>query len=131
LAQLQPATATGSGQVRPVEAVTAQAAPPPAAAGTAPSAAAAAGAEGSPDPRFEKVGFAKLLGDGLEYFIRKYEIVMGRRSKVGVQHFTVGVSSHSCCCQRTAWQGVSHSPSNQQMSRATGDEEHAKKLHLS
>lgn len=46
--------------------------------------AAAAGAAGeAADRRFEKVGFAKLLGDGLEYYIKKYEIVLGRKSKVG------------------------------------------------
>jgi hypothetical protein len=36
------------------------------------------------DPRLAKCGFAKLLGDnGLEYYIRKYEVILGRRSKVG------------------------------------------------
>jgi hypothetical protein len=47
------------------------------------TAAAAAGAADAADSRLEKVGFAKLLGDGLEYYIKKYEIVLGRKSKVG------------------------------------------------
>jgi hypothetical protein len=54
----------------------------PAAKQAAAAAAAAAGG-GAGDPRFAKCGFAKLLGDnGLEYYIKKYEVVMGRKSKV-------------------------------------------------
>ncbi len=33
------------------------------------------------DPRLGRVAFAKLQGDGLEYFIRKYEVLLGRKSK--------------------------------------------------
>lgn len=33
------------------------------------------------DPRLGRVAYAKLQGDGLEYFIRKYEVVLGRKSK--------------------------------------------------
>lgn len=33
------------------------------------------------DPRLGTVAYAKLQGDGLEYFIRKYEVLLGRKSK--------------------------------------------------
>ncbi|DBB04401.1 hypothetical protein WJX77_002015 [Trebouxia sp. C0004] len=33
------------------------------------------------DPRLGRVAFAKLQGDGLEYFVRKYEVWLGRKSK--------------------------------------------------
>lgn len=33
------------------------------------------------DPRLGRVAFAKLQGDGLEYFVRKYEVLLGRKSK--------------------------------------------------
>ena len=33
------------------------------------------------DPRVGRVAFAKLQGEGLEYFIRKYEVLLGRKSK--------------------------------------------------
>ena len=33
------------------------------------------------DPRLGRVAYAKLQGDGLEYFIRKYEVFLGRKSK--------------------------------------------------
>lgn len=33
------------------------------------------------DPRLEKCGFAKLLGEGYEFFVKKYEVTMGRKSK--------------------------------------------------
>ena len=33
------------------------------------------------DPRLGRVAFAKLQGEGLEYFIRKYEVLLGRKSK--------------------------------------------------
>ncbi|GMH39980.1 hypothetical protein BSKO_07884 [Bryopsis sp. KO-2023] len=33
------------------------------------------------DPRLAKCGFAKLQGDGFEFFMRKYEIGLGRKSK--------------------------------------------------
>jgi hypothetical protein len=58
--------------------------PTPAAAAAKPAAKQAVAAGGPNDPRFAKCGFAKLLGDnGLEYYIKKYEVVMGRKSKVG------------------------------------------------
>lgn len=33
------------------------------------------------DPRLGRVAYAKLQGDGLEYFVRKYEVLLGRKSK--------------------------------------------------
>ena len=33
------------------------------------------------DPRLGRVGFAKLLGDGLELYAKKTEIIIGRQSK--------------------------------------------------
>eukprot|EP00877_Chromochloris_zofingiensis_P010598 jgi/Chrzof1/5792/Cz16g16020.t1 len=35
----------------------------------------------SDDPRLDRCGFAKLVGDGVEYHIKKYEVMLGRRSK--------------------------------------------------
>jgi pSer/pThr/pTyr-binding forkhead associated (FHA) protein len=34
------------------------------------------------DPRLERVGFAKILGESVDYIVRKYSVVLGRRSKV-------------------------------------------------
>ena len=33
------------------------------------------------DPRLSRVAYAKLQGDGFEYFVRKYEVLLGRKSK--------------------------------------------------
>lgn len=33
------------------------------------------------DPRLDRVGFAKLLGDGVELYAKKTEIIIGRQSK--------------------------------------------------
>ncbi|CAD7703127.1 unnamed protein product [Ostreobium quekettii] len=33
------------------------------------------------DPRLAKCGYAKLQGEGVEFYVRKYEVTMGRRSK--------------------------------------------------
>jgi len=33
------------------------------------------------DPRISRIAFAKLQGDGFEYFVRKYEVLLGRKSK--------------------------------------------------
>ena len=33
------------------------------------------------DPRIQRVGFARLVGNDLDYLMRKYEITLGRRSK--------------------------------------------------
>lgn len=33
------------------------------------------------DPRLAKVGFAKLEGQGIEFYAKKYEIIIGRPSK--------------------------------------------------
>lgn len=65
-------------------------------AAAAGAAAAASGGDGG-DPRFAKVGFAKLLGEGLEYHIQKYEIVMGRRSKVSVSCVSMCVCDCVVC----------------------------------
>jgi hypothetical protein len=75
----------------------------PAAAVVTPAPAAkhqpAAAAAGDPnDPRFAKCGFAKLLGDnGLEYYIKKYEIVMGRKSKVSLLPCSLHRTYHIMC----------------------------------
>lgn len=33
------------------------------------------------DPRISRVAYAKLQGEGFEYFVRKYEVLLGRKSK--------------------------------------------------
>lgn len=33
------------------------------------------------DPRLQKAGFARLVGRGIDYTLRKYECTMGRKSK--------------------------------------------------
>ena len=33
------------------------------------------------DPRLSRAGFARLAGDEVNYIIRKYEVLLGRRSK--------------------------------------------------
>ena len=33
------------------------------------------------DPRLDRVGFAKLQGEGIEVYAKKYEVIIGRRSK--------------------------------------------------
>jgi hypothetical protein len=33
------------------------------------------------DPRLQKVGFAKLEGPGIEFYAKKYDIMIGRKSK--------------------------------------------------
>lgn len=33
------------------------------------------------DSRISRIAFAKLQGDGFEYFVRKYEVLLGRKSK--------------------------------------------------
>eukprot|EP00887_Chlorella_sp_A99_P003413 scaffold7.g3413.t1 len=33
------------------------------------------------DPRLERVGFARLLGEGIDFVVRKYEVTLGRKSK--------------------------------------------------
>jgi hypothetical protein len=35
----------------------------------------------SKDPRLQKCGFAKLQGEDVEFYFKKYEIILGRRSK--------------------------------------------------
>ena len=37
-----------------------------------------------------KVGFCKLWGDGIEHYAKKYEIVIGRRSKTTVLDVVIG-----------------------------------------
>lgn len=36
---------------------------------------------GEDDPRLAKCGFAKLQGEGIEVYVRKYTIYLGRKSK--------------------------------------------------
>ena len=43
------------------------------------------------DPRLGRVAYAKLQGDGLEYFIRKYEVVLGRKSKSTELDIVLGI----------------------------------------
>lgn len=33
------------------------------------------------DPRLDRIGFAKLHGEGIEVYAKKYEVIIGRRSK--------------------------------------------------
>ena len=33
------------------------------------------------DARINRVGFAKLIGDNVNYIIRKYEVILGRKNK--------------------------------------------------
>ena len=44
------------------------------------------------DPRLGRVAYAKLQGDGLEYFIRKYEVMLGRKSKSTELDIVLGAS---------------------------------------
>ncbi|GLI69422.1 hypothetical protein VaNZ11_014031 [Volvox africanus] len=45
------------------------------------------------DPRLARCGFAKLQGDGIEFFVRKYEITMGRTSKNSTLDLILGDST--------------------------------------
>ncbi|EFJ46772.1 hypothetical protein VOLCADRAFT_92922 [Volvox carteri f. nagariensis] len=45
------------------------------------------------DPRLARCGFAKLQGEGIEFFIRKYEITMGRTSKNSTLDLILGDST--------------------------------------
>lgn len=42
------------------------------------------------DTRIEQIAFAKLLGEGLELYAKKYEIVIGRKSKSSVVDVVLG-----------------------------------------
>lgn len=44
------------------------------------------------DPRLGRVAYAKLQGDGLEYFVRKYEVLLGRKSKSTELDIVLGAS---------------------------------------
>ena len=48
------------------------------------------------DPRLAKVGFAKLVGSGLELYTKKHEITLGRLSKSG--HVDVVLGKGRCMC---------------------------------
>ena len=48
------------------------------------------------DPRLAKVGFAKLVGSGIELYTKKHEITMGRLSKSG--HVDVVLGKSCCIC---------------------------------
>lgn len=43
------------------------------------------------DPRISRIAFAKLQGDGFEYFVRKYEVLLGRKSKSTELDIVLGV----------------------------------------
>ncbi|GIL74672.1 hypothetical protein Vretimale_2312 [Volvox reticuliferus] len=45
------------------------------------------------DPRLARCGFAKLQGEGIEFFVRKYEITMGRTSKNSTLDLILGDST--------------------------------------
>ncbi|GLC40036.1 hypothetical protein PLESTB_001517700 [Pleodorina starrii] len=45
------------------------------------------------DPRLVRCGFAKLQGDGIEFFVRKYEITIGRTSKNSTLDLILGDST--------------------------------------
>ena len=55
------------------------------------------------DPRIEQIGFAKLLGEDLELYAKKYDIIIGRKSKSSVVDVVLGTSisffSRISCCQ--------------------------------
>lgn len=42
------------------------------------------------DPRLKRVGFAKLVGENVDHIMRKYEIVLGRRSKATALDVVLG-----------------------------------------
>ena len=42
------------------------------------------------DPRLAKVGFAKLVGSGIELYAKKHEITLGRLSKSGHVDIVLG-----------------------------------------
>ncbi|KAJ9517033.1 hypothetical protein QJQ45_002540 [Haematococcus lacustris] len=42
------------------------------------------------DPRLARVGFAKLEGDGIQYYLQKYEVILGRSCKDGSTDVVVG-----------------------------------------
>lgn len=42
------------------------------------------------DPRVLQCGFARLLGKDVDYIVRKYEIVLGRRSKASTLDVILG-----------------------------------------
>ncbi len=44
------------------------------------------------DPRIEQIGFAKLLGEDLELYAKKYDIIIGRKSKSSVVDVVLGTS---------------------------------------
>ena len=47
------------------------------------------------DPRINQTGFAKLLGDGIEVYAKKYEIVIGRHSKSSNADVVLGMPRSS------------------------------------
>lgn len=42
------------------------------------------------DPRLKSVGFAKLAGENVDHIMRKYEIVLGRKSKASPVDVVLG-----------------------------------------
>jgi hypothetical protein len=42
------------------------------------------------DPRLQRAGFAKLVGQNIDYTMRKYECLMGRKSKAGSVDLVLG-----------------------------------------
>jgi len=53
------------------------------------------------DPRIQQCGFAKLVGDDFEYYMRKYEINLGRKSKTTELDVVLGENTnvsrnHAC-----------------------------------
>lgn len=42
------------------------------------------------DPRLQQVGFAKLLGENIDYVIKKYEVTLGRGTKTGAIDVPLG-----------------------------------------
>ncbi len=42
------------------------------------------------DHRIKQIGFAKLLGEDLELYAKRYEIVIGRKSKSSVVDVVLG-----------------------------------------
>ena len=53
------------------------------------------------DPRLAKIGFFKLLGEGLEFYAKKYTIILGRESKSAEMDVVLGMKGLLAICSRS------------------------------
>lgn len=44
----------------------------------------------SVDPRIERCGFARIVGENIDFLMRKYSITMGRKSKNNASDLVLG-----------------------------------------